>query len=89
MALLFVLEGVVFKNKQTNRLSLSELTLQEIHSLFHTDYCVQKSYYGMFLSFFFFWTGSQIAGGVGEDTCKINFVYFQFYSGSALTQDLE
>ena len=76
MALLFVLEGVVFKNKQTNRLSLSELTLQEIQSLFHTDYCVQKSYYGIFLCF---WTGSQIAGGVGEDTCKINFVYFQFY----------
>lgn len=69
MALLFVLEGVVFKKKK-NRLSLSELTLQEIHSLFHTDYCVQKSYYGIFLCF---WTGSQIAGGVGGGHMKNKF----------------
>lgn len=67
MALIFVLEGVVFKK---NRLSLSELTLQEIHSLFHTDYCVQKSYYGIFL---FFQTGSQIGGGVGEGHMKNKF----------------
>lgn len=70
MALFFVLDGVVFKKK--NRLSLSELTLQEIHSLFHTDYCVQKSYYGIFL-LFFFRTGSQIGGGVGEGHMKNKF----------------
>lgn len=70
MALLFVLEGVVFKNKQTNRLSLSELTLQEIHSLFHTDYCVQKSYYGMFLSFFFFGQAPKLRVGWGRTHAK-------------------
>lgn len=69
MALLFVLEGVVFKNKQTNRLSLSELTLQEIHSLFHTDYCVQKSYYGMFL-FFFFGQAPKLPVGWGRTHAK-------------------